>query len=198
MANVVSDLILTPALVYRAAVGSSVPADTVAAGTAWGGSWTNWGYTAAPVTFGYEDEQVDVEIEQALAPVKRYKSKENLTIETILAELNMASMEVVTSGTNTATPAGAGQPGKEELTVGGENVLDEYMWGFEGKYIDEDGATFPIRVFVWKATATMNGTLDFAKGAVAGIPMQLKALHDTGKSAGQTLFKISKILEPAT
>lgn len=194
----VSDIIVTPALVYRAPYGTTVPADTVAAGTAWGGSWVNQGYTNAPLSLLYEDEELDIMIEQALAPVGRVKTLENATFETVMAELTTGILAIATSGTSTATAAAVGQPGKEELTLGGEAPLDIYAWGFEGQYVDEDGATFPVRVFVWRGTARLNGALEFSKGAVVGTPIQIKALEDLTKTMGQRLFKVSKVLEPAS
>lgn len=88
--------------------------------------------------------------------------------------------------------------GKEELDAGGVSTLTKRAWGFEGKYVDEDGATFPIRLFIWKGTASMNGDLEFGKDDYAGISLQIEALADRTKSLGQQLFKMQKVLEPAT
>lgn len=198
MPEVVSDIIVSPATVFYAPYGEAVPADTVAAGAAWGGNWAKLGYLKAPLAMSYEFDELDVEIEQSLAPVKRVKTSENLTLETTLAELYLDGIQLGSGGTVADTAAAAGQPGKEELTVGGDAALTERSWGFEGSYVDEDGATFPVRVFVWKATAVLNGALEFAKGDYTGTPLQVKALADMTKTVGQRLFKISKILEPAT
>lgn len=196
--EIVTNIIVTPAVVYYAPYGTAVPADTVAAGTAWGGSWVKMGYTKTPLAANYETEELDVEIEQSIAPVDRVKTKEALTLETMLAELYLDGVNLGAGGTNTPTAAGAGQPGKEELTVGGTATLTKRAFGFEGTYVDEDGATFPVRVFVWRATARLNGALEFGKADTTGVPLQIKAVADMTKSVGQRLFKISKILEPAT
>lgn len=198
MPNVVSDIVVSKARVYYAAVGASVPADTVAVDGSWGASWTEVGYTATPLTINYSYDELDVDIQQSLAPVLRRKTSEALALETTLAELTLDGLQLGTGGTVTDTAAGAGQPGKEELTVGGVATLTERMWGIEGSYIDEDAATFPVRVFVWKGTAIVNGTLEFGKAVQTGIPLQIKALADMSKTDGQRLFKVSKILEPAT
>ena len=198
MPEIVSDIIVTPAVVYYATYGATVPADTVAAGTAWGGSWVKVGYTNAPLSMLYEADELDLEIEQSLAAVDRIKTKESLTLETTLAELYLDGIQLGSGGTVTDTAAAAGQPGKEELALGGTATLTKRAWGFEGSYVDEDGATFPVRVFVWRATARLNGALEFGKAQAVGTPIQIKAVADMTKSAGQRLFKISKILEPAT
>lgn len=198
MAEVVSDIIISPAKVYYAPTGTAVPADSVAADTAWGGAWVYVGFTKTPLSMKYEYEKFEIEVEQSFAPVDRIKKSETLTLETVLAELNLTNLNLVVDGTVTATAAGAGQVGKEELDAGGVSTLTKRAWGFEGKYVDEDGATFPIRLFIWKGTASMNGDLEFGKDDYAGISLQIEALADRTKSLGQQLFKMQKVLEPAT
>lgn len=196
----VSDLMATSALIYRAAVGSTVPADTVAAGTAWGGSWTQYAMTSAPLAILLEEERVDMKIEQALGVVRKKRSSEAMSIETTLAEITLGNWAMASGGTETvtATAAGAGQPGKEEFSGGGDADLQEYAWGFEGEYVDEDGATFPIRLFIWKGVAMIGGPLEFGKEVQAGIPFRVDALENTALAKGARTYKISKILEPAT
>ena len=198
MPEIVSDIIVSPATVWYAPVGEEVPADDTPAGDDWGGNWVPVGYTKTPLSMSYEFDELDVEIEQSLAPVKRVKTKENLALETVLAELYLDGVQLGTGGTVTDTAAGAGQVGKEELDLGGEAALDEKAWGFEGTYINEDGAEFPVRLFIWKATAKLNGALEFGKADYTGISLQIKALADLSKSMGERLFKMQKILEPAT
>ena len=199
MASVVSDIIVSPARVFVGAVGATPPADSVAAGASWGASWAELGFTNAALSFKYSDEQLAIEIEQSLAAVDRVKTKEELAVETMLAELNLDNVAyAIGSGSVSQTAAGVGQVGKEEFLAGGSRTLTKRAWGFEGSYVDEDGATFPIRVFVWKAVGKLNGALEFNKTAVSGVPLQLNAVADMTKTDGQRLFKIQKVLEPAT
>ncbi len=199
MPEVVSDIIVSSATVWNAPVGEGLPDEnSVGAGVAWGGNWTQVGFTSEPLSVKYEFEEVEKMIEQSLAPVGRQKTGENLTLETVLAEFYMDGLQLGTGGTVTDTAAGAAQVGKEELDVGGEFGLDEKAWGFEGTYVDEDGDTFPVRMFVYKGTAMINGELEFGKESQLGIPLQIKALADLSKSVGQQLFKLQKVLEPTT
>lgn len=196
----VSDLVASGALIYRAPVGTSAPADTVGAGTAWGGSWTQYAMTSAPLSILHEEERVKFNIQQALASVRQRRSSEALTVETTLAEITLGNWATAAGGTETvsATPAGVGQPGKEEFSFGGDAELSEYAWGFEGEYVDEDGATLPIRLFIFKGIAQIGGALEFAKEAQSGIPFRIEALEDLTKTKGARLYKWSKILEPAS
>jgi hypothetical protein len=198
MPSVVTDIILSPASVYHAPVGTTAPADTVTAGTAWGGAWVNVGYTKESLKMTYEFEEKDARPQQSLAAVNRWKTSEDLTIETVLNEFYLDGANLGVHGTVSATAAGVGQPGKEELVAGGTNTLTQKMWGFEGSYVDEDGATFPVRFIVWKGTAKISAEIELSKEEDTGVSLEIKALADMSKAAGQRLFKIIKILEPAT
>lgn len=195
---VVSNLISGPAIVYYAPEGESVPADSVAAGTTWGGNWTRVGYTKAPLTMTYEAEQMDLEVEETLTAVRRVKTSENLTLETTLAEITSTYLSLAVGGTASTTAAGAGQVGKDELVVGGVATETVRAWGFEGTYVNNSGTSYPLRVFVYRATAIINGALEFAKASSPGITLQIKALADTGKTAGQQLFKLQRVTASAT
>lgn len=197
MAEVVSDIIISPAKVYYGPVGETPPADSVAADTAWGGNWVYCGFTKTPLSMKYEYDEYEIEVEQSFVPVDRIKQSETLTLETVLAELSLTNLSLATGGTVTPTAAGVGQVGKEELVVGGVSTLTKRAWGFEGKYVDEDGMTFPIRLFIWKGTGSMGGALEFGKKDYAGISLSIKGLADRSKALGQQLFKMQKVLEPA-
>lgn len=189
-----ADIIVSPAAVYYAPVGEPEVADTVAAGTDWGGNWISLGMTATPVSANYEVEEIDVKVEQFLSTVKRRKTSEDFTLETEMAELTLDNIQHGSQGTVVDTTAGVGQPGKEELEVGGVSVLDELMWGFEGVYNEESGSPFPVRLYVWRATGMMNGALEFGKETQTGIPLQIKAL---ARESDGTLYKMVRITAEA-
>jgi hypothetical protein len=198
---VVANILAGGATVYYAPVGETVPDEnSVGVGQDWGGNWERVGYTKAPLSALYEFEEADVEVEEELTTIKRLRSKENLTLETTLAEVTADYLALATHGTVTVTAPGASQVGKEELDVGGEHVLDEYAWGFEGVYVDGSGDEFPVRLFIWRATAKINGALSFSKrsGEYPGIPLQVKALVDAGKTTGGKLFKFQRVTAEAT
>ena len=192
----VADIMHGPVKLYRAPVGTTPPADTVAVDGTWIG-WTAFGYTKEALTSNYEFDEQEIKVQQALTAVERFKSAENLTLKTTLAELTPANMQITTSGTATTTPADTGQPPKDELVVGGESVIDKYAWGFEGTYTDSAGATFPIRLFVWKGTAKMAGEQEHGQEGYVGIPIEVKALADLSKAVGQQLYKFQRILGAA-
>lgn len=199
MPNNASDIILSPATIYFAPVGETLPDETtVEYGDAWGGNWAQLGYTLAPLAVGYSREEYEVEVEQITLPIKRIKTKESVTLETTLAEVTAANLQLAIGGTVTTTAAGAGQRAFEELKAGGDTVLDEYAWGIEGLHQDAAGNRFPARLVIYKGTATLNGQLEFSKKKESGLPLQIKALADTGKAVGQQLLSFQRVTAEAT
>lgn len=193
----VSDIIIAPATVYYAPVGEPLPSvHTIDFGEAWGGNWVNVGYTLTPISMKYNQELFSVEVEQVTLPVKRARVKEELMIETTLAEITMANLGLSMDGTVTMVAAGASQRAHETFEVGGKTAITERAWGFEG-FFKYDGASnqysLPIRVFVFKANSVLNGNLEFSKKAAVGIPLQINGLGDSGKVLGKQLAIFQKV-----
>jgi hypothetical protein len=198
MEQVVTDILHGPVQAYYANVGTAGPADTVAAGGAWPAGWSKTGLTADTLKFAYEFDTKDVHVQEELAPVDRYKTKENLKAETVIAQLSLEGIALAWGVTLSTTAPGAGQPGKETVVAGNVAALPKKKWGFEGSYVDEDGATFPVRLYIHIATAVAGGQLEFGVDKEAGVPLKLSALADRTQAIGERLFKIDRILEPAT
>ena len=112
-----------------------------------------------------------------------------------LAELTAANIKLALGSTQTitTTASGASQHGFEDLKAGGEIYLPEYQLGFEGYTLDSLNHQMPVRLFVYRANFVLNGALSFAKKAAAGIPLQVQALADTGKTAGQQLINFQRV-----
>lgn len=196
----VTNILKTGAVLWYAPTGESKPDESsVAYGGSWGGNWARVGYTKQQLTLAYESEETDIEVEEVLAPVKRFRISESLTVETVLAELTAAYLQLAASNqdTVTETPQGTDQDAYEETGLGGEVILTEKAWGFEGLYIDADGNEQPVRIFVHKGTARVNGELEFSQKAdgYPGIPIQIKALADTTQSTGQELLLWQRVTD---
>lgn len=195
----VTDILVTPATIYYAPVGETLPDESsVDYGEAWGGNWTNLGYTLEPVSLSYETETFELEVEQITLPVRRTRTKETVMVETSLAEMTGANLALVVDGTVTTTAAGVGQVGFDEILAGGSVDLSEYAWGFEGFRVTSGNVRLPVRVFLYRGQAVLNGQLTFAKGAGVGIPIQIKALPDTTQDAGEQILVIHNVTAVAT
>lgn len=194
-----ADIIIGPARVFHAPVGEAIPDETtVAYGADWGGNWEEIALTKTPFTMNRDVSTFDAMVEQSTLPVKRAVTEEKVAFETTLAELTADHLQLGMGGTATSTPAGAGQVAFEELNAGGQAVLDERAWGVEGVYVDANNNRFPIRMFIWRATAVLNGELAFGKGDSSGIPLRIDSLGDLTKAVGAQLFKFQKVTAAAT
>jgi hypothetical protein len=195
----VTDILITPARIWKSPVAEALPDETsVVYGGTWGGNWVDVGYTLQPLTMSYDRTLFELEVEQVTGIVKRRVTKEMAMFETVLAEATPTNLQLAIGGTVTTTAAGASQVAFQDLDVGGDIQLDELQWGFEGFYENTAGAQFPVRIFVYKATTILNGQLTFAKAAAAGVPIQISAEADTGKSVGANLLKIQRVTAVAT
>jgi len=194
----VADILLTPAAIWYAPVGETVPDENeVGYGEEWGGNWTNLGYTLTPLTMAVTRDTYRVIPEQLTSPVKLKYVSEEIVFETTLAEFTEETLEVAFGGVVTDTPASAGQVGVLEMDVGGDPTPDVYTFGFEGEYVDDSNNSFPVRIFVWKGVAVLGGNLTFAKNEAAGIPIRIEAFADTSRAVGEQTIRIQKVYEAA-
>lgn len=202
MPEEIGALLKSKAVMWIAPAGEALPDETsVAADAAWGGNWVKVGYTKEPLSFMYEYEMADMEIEQALGPVDRRKTNEQGTFETVLSEATALNLDYVSGGDGTnpsVTAAGASQVGYEELDVGNNPILEKWVAGFEGINYDETDGALPVRVFFTRATININGGLSFSQkdDDYVGIPVQIKALADMANSG--RLFKWQRVTAAAT
>jgi hypothetical protein len=196
---VVSNIIKSHAAVYIAPVGTTLPANTVAYGTAWTAPWARMGFTKEPLAIKYDPDYFDIDVEEFLASVDRVKVGEKLTAETTLAELIPDYLKIVSgNGVVTTTAPGVGIPGSDEVLVGNAAKLDKYIFGFEGVRYDDLGASRVIRFFMYSATFKMNGELEFSKKSTdySGIPFTAEALADTANSG--RLYKFLRVTADPT
>ena len=185
----VSDLIVSPAKVYFGAVGATPPLTTVTYGTAWAAAWTRVAETASPVTINYEFDVIDYDIQESLGPVNRKKTAERLTVETTLAAISLDQLVLSWQGSVTEVAQAAGVAAYERISGGDTAALQQYAWGFEG----QTTGGFPIRFFIWIATARAGAPLEFGKASQTGIPLQLQGINNMDLAAGARLYRVDRI-----
>lgn len=194
-----TDIIIGPAVVYFAPVGEAIPDETaIGYGTAWGGNWTQIALTKTPFSMNRDVNTTDVMVEQSTLAVRRVVTEESVAFETTLAELTAAHLQLGLEGNITTVAAGVGQVGYEQLAAGGKSTLTERAWGVEGEYVNAAGVSFPVRLFIHRATAVLNGALEFGKADSAGIPLRIDALGDLTQAAGEQLMIVQKVTAAAS
>ena len=138
MAQVPSDIIVTGARVFVAPVNTvtpvTLPLPSVLVGGTWPVGWIDVGFTLEPTKVTYKFDILEIFVEQSFSPVRRRRTKEEATVETVLAEHTAGSLAMAMAGLATTTAATASVPGYEEFTVGGEPNLPLHLVGIEGGY----------------------------------------------------------------
>lgn len=193
MGGTATNIMVSGAQVYISPTGTALPDETtIAAGASWGASWTDLGFTLTPVALGVDVETFELEVEQTPNPVAVLQTKQNASFEVTLAELTAANLKYALSSRSSivTVAAAANQHGFDTLKVGGDTQIPYYQIGFEGVLTDASGNKLVKRLFIYKAALTMGGKLEFSKKAPTGIPLQVMAVADTGKTAGEQLFEI--------
>jgi hypothetical protein len=187
------------AVMWYAPAGEAEPDETtIDFGDAWGGNWARVGFTKAALVFAYEDERAEIMVEEHLGPLDEWRISEHARFETTLAELEADYLALMTEGTVTNTAAGASQDGYEELPVGGTALLTKRAWGIEGLHVNAAGESQPMRLFIARGTAKLNGTLEFSKKTddYTGMPILIQSLADNANSG--RMFKFQRVTAEKT
>lgn len=198
------DVLVTPANVLYAPVGTALPDESTVEYNADSGAYTSWigwtllGYTTSPATFTYGYETFDVEVQQSAAPIKSSKTNESLTLSFTLGQFDADILALVLDGAAEDTAAGAGQKAFSEVKAGGDTQLSEYMFALEAYRTDVAGNKQPVRVFLHRGILAVNGDIAFDKGGVTQIPCQVTGLADSTKPVGEQLVTIQVVTGGAT
>lgn len=194
----VADILLSAARILYSDVGTALPDETtVAYGGAWS-SWTELALTSAPLRVTYRDTFVKASVQQFLTPVKAFRTSEMVNASSAMAEVTGDNLEMLLSGTNTDTSAGASQKAYSRIIFGGNVPITPLQWGFEGWRIDTAGTKQPVRFFIYSALITFDGQLTFGQSEIMNLPFRLESFADTGKSVGGQLGEMHIVTAPAT
>jgi len=114
----------------------ALPADTVELNGAWPSSgvniWVPVGATQEGLNFRFQRSTQDITIEEQLTPVSVNTTGIDLSMDMILSEDTLETMQLAFGGgVITTTAAGVGAIGKKELVIGSDQ--DQYAFGFEVK-----------------------------------------------------------------
>lgn len=108
-------------ILFTAVPGTAVPSDqNLGVGTAWTGlGWAYVGATEAGVTVTFNPSTQNINIEEQPTPVGVAVNTADLQVTCSLSEETLANVNLAwgNGGTIATTAAGAGQPGKQVLTL---------------------------------------------------------------------------------
>lgn len=196
-----SDILVTAANILYAPLATALPDETTVAANdfdAWPSGWVHLGYTATPASTSYTYDVFELGVEQSTSPIIQRKTNERAITDVALSQFSAENLALLTDGTVTTTAAGASQKAYKKVVTGGSPNLKEYMFALEGIRPDANGVSQPIRIFFYRGTIRLNGSIEFAKGAGTNIPAQITALADPTKAVGAQLMEAHIVTNPAT
>ncbi len=77
----------------------------------------------------------------------------------------------------------------------GKNI-DQFA--LEGYRADSEGVEQPVRIFFYRGTIRINGSIEFAKAAGTTLPAQITALADPTKTQGAQLMEVQIVTDGVT
>lgn len=196
-----SDILVTAANILYAPLGTTLPDETTVAVNdfdSWPSGWVHLGYTASPARTTYTYDVFELEVEQSTSPAIQRKTNERAVTDIALSQFNGINLALLTDGTATDTAAGASQKAFTKVVTGGSPNLKEYMFALEGYRPDADGDPQPVRIFFYRGTIRVNGSIEFAKGAGTNLPAQITALTDSTKTVGEQLMEAHIVTDKAS
>jgi hypothetical protein len=156
------------------------------------------GYTLTAVRMDWNEERVEVDLQQLYAPPKDFRVGQRANLRTVLAEITAANLAAIYGGISATTAAGAGQKGYFAVSVGFNPVVTQYIVGLEGWRADSNGAQQPVRYFIYRATLVPDQGPAFDKRNPSGLPIMVKAFGDESRSAGDQLMSWQVVTAPST
>jgi stage V sporulation protein SpoVS len=191
----VANIIVEPARILIAPIGTAVPATPTSATTVtWDTAFKEVGYTQKGIDLTYTPTFKDINVDEEMAAVKQILTAEKATVSAVLSEATLKNLSyAIAASTLTVTPAGASQVGVSELHVGSGTQV-EHIIAFEGK----SPQGFP-RIFVgYRGLCAAAVKLAFQRTTETTINFEVNLLADSNQSAGSRLFKIIDITAVAT
>ena len=193
-----ANIMKSGAVLWFAPLGTALPPiTTLGAGAAWPSPWARVGFTSEPLKLTYEDERMDVEVEEQLAAIEDWRTKETVTLETKLAEVVADYLQLLTGGTVTTVAAGSGTAGYEQLDIGGMARVTQYAVGIEGIRYDASSNALPQRCLVPIASFKKNGEIEYSKkgDGYATLPLQIKGFGDPASNG--RVIRWQRVTAPA-
>lgn len=165
---------------------NTLPANTVAWGTAWGtpagqtGAWVDGGYTQGGLGFSAEISRTDIRMDQTLDPVLRPATGRTVTMTAQLGEFDLDSVVVATGqGSVTTLAATTAARGYDEWAMGNTVADNFYSMAFDIKHPGDDEA---VRVVGWYVQPTGAESWTFGPEAAALTPFNVTLFPDPSNS----------------
>lgn len=196
-----ADILVSAANILYAPKGTALPDETTVIWNdfdSWPAGWDHLGYTASPARTTYTYDVFELGVEQSTSPAIQRKTNERAVTDIALSQFSGKNIALLTDGTVTDTAAGGSQKPFTRVVTGGSPNLKEYMFALEGYRPDVNGTPQPVRIFFYRGTIRVNGSIEFAKAAGTSLPGQITALTDPERTVGQQLMETHIVTGPVS
>lgn len=166
----------------NATTGAALPADTVAKGGSFGGTWVDLGYTDG-IQSNISIEVKDVEVDQSTMDVRSYITKQEVMIEAKLAEATLANLKYAL-GFGTLSTSGS----TAVLQMGDNPALTEYSIAAEGQSPNLNAAFRRVNLYRVRPQADVEIVASRTDQTLWAV--RFKALLYTSGSAGNNVAQI--------
>ena len=165
--------------VYMAPYASleTLPADTVAFGTAWGDDWDDVGYTQEGLALSIETEFDEIFVDQVEDAMRRVISSRTIMVSTNLAENTLENMvRAVGYGSLSTVAPGSGTRGHDDFTITSGQQSANYSFGFD---VLDDKSTEAVRAIIYNGRITSNVSSTYGlTDDIAKLPIEVTAEPD--------------------
>lgn len=171
-----------PITVYTSTTTSEAPpADSVDFGTAWGGNWTDAGFTEGGATLEISGEDADIRVDQHLSAINTFPVSEEVKLTVRMAESTLENILIARGAGSISTDTN-----EDTLGLGTQANVNLYAVGVEGKAAGTSSSTNKYRrVILNKAKLERSLNIGMNKNDVQMLEVTFVGLVDSTESAGQ-------------
>jgi hypothetical protein len=182
MGTVNNVMVAGPITVYTATASTARPADTIAKGTAWGGSWTDAGFTQGGAQFELSGDDATVDVDQHLSSVQVFPVSEEAKLTVRLAEATLTNILLGRGGMGSVTA----ETNESVIYLGTQAWHTLKAVGIEGR---APGATSSSdkyrRIILHRAKVERSVDIGFTKEGAQMVEVTFVGLVDSTQSAGK-------------
>ena len=174
-----------------AAKPSDHDVDYGAALTSWPTGWKDVGYTNKATSLGFSQEKYDIDVQQSTIPLGSSVTSESAPLALGIVSFNSDNLLLAFPGSSAATTAAS--PTAKAVTVigfGGAAIRDVWQWCIEAGKKDDNNVTQPVRVYIHRGEAALDGEMALDKAKETAINLTVTPTVDTTKAPGYQMGEI--------
>jgi hypothetical protein len=169
-----------PITVYTAAESEAPPASSIDKGTAWGGAWTDAGFTDGGANFELSGEDADINVDQHLSMINSFPVSEEAKLTVRLAETTLDNILLARGRGSVSTDTA-----EDSLHIGTRALNTFKAIGVEGRAPGATATEKYRRIILHRARVEKSINIGMTKGDKMMLEVTFVGMIDSTQSAGQ-------------